>query len=1324
MRTDGGASGSGRGGGGLCAGALRPGANRPIKPTGAETLGTWINTIDEDEPSSSVGELPTTQSTASFPVSWSGNDPDSGIATYDVYVSDNNGPDTLWQSATTATSAIFNGQMDHTYRFYSVAVDKVGNGEEAPETLDASTTVSLTYITPLLPGFNWIANPLDHGGNTLDEIFPWMPIESEFYKWDCSVQGFVAVAFFDGVEWVDINTGLPTSVTLVPGEGAMIFNPETSSIHVAFTGTPHVPVLPPPQACGCGQLSALSLQAEGIGTFENITGKPPVEGSRVIQFSSITQNYNVPYAFSEGSWISEATGDPIVPIVNFREAALFYSPCVTPPCITLQCASNLVVECGSAWSFTPPQASNSCCGGIVTNTVLSTVTNGIWPQNITRTWLASDACGNSATCSQSVTVRRDIESAGPNLLFNGSFELPLIGDATYTYLDEVPGWTAKNGSTFIEYWSATEGGSPAFGGVVPTDGNQHMEISANVAIQSVCQVVNNPTPGFPMTLRFHYTGRPGGFDNHFTVEVSDGTGVLLSASLNPASYTAGGWQSFSTSFTSTLSTLTIGFNGMPADGQTGGAHIDNVSLTQGPSPLTLACATNKTVECGSTWVFDPPTSLGNSATVTVLGTLTNGLCPQTITRTWLAADACGNTAQCSQTVTVVDTTPPVITGCRHILTNSLASNNGNFVTYPLPGAVDSCDGPVAVNCEPSSGSFFSIGQTLVHCVATDGCDNTNTCSFIVTVRGVCVEIISERFSCAGTNGGASFELCVRNNSDHPLGHLTLVDLPLGVVATPYFLTFATPVPPGQTGCVTLTMSGLGERTNVCFRLMAHSPDFEECCIISHCTPVNFRPPQINCVENIEVLTGANETNAVVHYSVTATSPNGSPVTVGCSPPSDTAFPIGVTQVNCVATDACGNMNTCSFTVTVKLGRGDLWITDTPYNYTGATPDQGGEPDAGMIPEQMWMSSGIWMHQDCVQPPGNHLTHQNPRYGQQNCLFAEVRNRGNVSVTGAKVEFWYANASLGLTWPAQWTLIGTVTLTTAINPGGSAIAQAPWFPVGTGHYCLLARISPATEPMTHPETSSIWTNVRQNNNLAWRNVNVTDCLHTPGDKVEVRVRNFEPAPKKLTLVFTADDDFLIDGGVAILSPGSTLFQRWMDAGGKGSNFEIINGNEIRFTGSPATFEDIPFGENEERIFNLTLRADQPMPVPGASHTYHAHLMQKIDGVTVGGVSYTIVTRAADTDTDGDGLPDITDPDDDGDGIIDNEDPHPIGEPNCLPAALTINRTGQEVTITWSGLNYHLQSVHNFGDAWEDVVGASSPYVRTTDGDHRFFRLICR
>jgi hypothetical protein len=103
--------------------------------------GQWINTIDLDAPTSSVDPLPASQPAASFPVSWSGTDADSGLAHYDVYVSDNGGPLVKWQDASTATSAVYTGQFDHTYRFHSIAVDQVGNYEDVPETPDAETTV-------------------------------------------------------------------------------------------------------------------------------------------------------------------------------------------------------------------------------------------------------------------------------------------------------------------------------------------------------------------------------------------------------------------------------------------------------------------------------------------------------------------------------------------------------------------------------------------------------------------------------------------------------------------------------------------------------------------------------------------------------------------------------------------------------------------------------------------------------------------------------------------------------------------------------------------------------------------------------------------------------------------------------------------------------------------------------------------------------------------------------------------------------------------------------------------------------------------------------
>lgn len=42
------------------------------------------------------------------------------------------------------------------------------------------------------------------------------------------------------------------------------------------------------------------------------------------------------------------------------------------------------------------------------------------------------------------------------------------------------------------------------------------------------------------------------------------------------------------------------------------------------------------------------------------GERVEGECPKVITRTWTATDACGNTASATQTITVVDTTPPVL----------------------------------------------------------------------------------------------------------------------------------------------------------------------------------------------------------------------------------------------------------------------------------------------------------------------------------------------------------------------------------------------------------------------------------------------------------------------------------------------------------------------------------------------------------------------------------------------------------------------------------------------------------------------------------------
>ena len=99
---------------------------------------TTIN-IDQVPPTSHVTVLPANENSANFTVQWSGNDATSGIQDYTIYVSDNGGAFTPWQTNISATSATFNGTGSHTYGFYSLARDMAGNVELAKTTAEATT---------------------------------------------------------------------------------------------------------------------------------------------------------------------------------------------------------------------------------------------------------------------------------------------------------------------------------------------------------------------------------------------------------------------------------------------------------------------------------------------------------------------------------------------------------------------------------------------------------------------------------------------------------------------------------------------------------------------------------------------------------------------------------------------------------------------------------------------------------------------------------------------------------------------------------------------------------------------------------------------------------------------------------------------------------------------------------------------------------------------------------------------------------------------------------------------------------------------------------
>src|SRR5262249_22338097 len=74
----------------------------------------------------------------------------------------------------------------------------------------------------------------------------------------------------------------------------------------------------------------------------------------------------------------------------------------TPPTLTV--GTNKTINAGDSFSFSTPVATDTC--GTASFTTLSTITNNLLNPiyDVTRTWRATDACGNAATNQQTISV--------------------------------------------------------------------------------------------------------------------------------------------------------------------------------------------------------------------------------------------------------------------------------------------------------------------------------------------------------------------------------------------------------------------------------------------------------------------------------------------------------------------------------------------------------------------------------------------------------------------------------------------------------------------------------------------------------------------------------------------------------------------------------------------------------------------------------------------------------------------------------------------------------------------------------------------------------
>jgi len=96
-----------------------------------------------------------------------------------------------------------------------------------------------------------------------------------------------------------------------------------------------------------------------------------------------------------------------------------------------------------------------------------------------------------------------------------------------------------------------------------------------------------------------------------------------------------------------------------------------------------------------------------------------------------------------------------------------------------------------------------------------------------------------------------------------------------------------------------------------------------CCAACNDTPtaptpppvVVADPPEVTCPGPVTV-SALTSVGATVTYAVPEIRKGEGTVSVACTPPSGTRFPVGMTQAECVATDSLSRTGSCTFSVTV------------------------------------------------------------------------------------------------------------------------------------------------------------------------------------------------------------------------------------------------------------------------------------------------------------------------------------------------------------------------------------------------------------------------
>jgi hypothetical protein len=290
-----------------------------------------------------------------------------------------------------------------------------------------------------------------------------------------------------------------------------------------------------------------------------------------------------------------------------------------------------------------------------------------------------------------------VPATATNLLVNGSFEAdPVSAGTLHTVVPA--GWFIGGGGGAITYLYNNVGDTRADWPLAQA-GNQFVGLTAN--------------PGWNLNQTFHVatagTYRISWYDNvtlgypylyRYTFSLFGSSPVISFDYSRSGSGPGGSWIPHSLDVVLAVGDYTLQFGFTSATYGAATPFWDDVRvesttvpdlIATPPPPATVQCDGDVSLPAADTAAF---LALGGSVsggtapvTVSFTSDVPSGSCPKIITRTYTATDVGGRTATCSQTITVNDTTAPMISPAGADATIECPATP----VFTPPTATDNCD---------------------------------------------------------------------------------------------------------------------------------------------------------------------------------------------------------------------------------------------------------------------------------------------------------------------------------------------------------------------------------------------------------------------------------------------------------------------------------------------------------------------------------------------------------------------------------------------------------------------------------------------------------